>query len=362
LAALTAGETTEWRATLVARETACLSREDRRAVDAALAGRPGGIGALGDAQVAGEARRVGYRLDPGAVTRRSVRAVGQRCVTLRPAPDAMTWLTALLPVAAGVAAHASLGRAADTARAHGDPRGRGQLMADLLTDRLVNPDSSTVGGPAADRYDPARWDSPPPDPVPEPGGESGLGAPVGARVEVQLVMTDRALLGEDDTAAEVVGHGPVPASVARRMVRDAPEGAQVWVRRLYADAAGGRLVAMESRARLFPTLLRRFLVLRDEVCRTPWCGAPVRHTDHVRAHAEGGATSAANGQGLCVRCNQVKESAGWTARPRPDRTVVTTTPTGHRWLSRPPDRWRPPGLPDRESSGERRLRGLLLTA
>ena len=48
LAALTRGETTEWRATLMARETAELSREDRIAVDAEVgpgarrAGRPAG--------------------------------------------------------------------------------------------------------------------------------------------------------------------------------------------------------------------------------------------------------------------------------------------------------------------------------
>jgi hypothetical protein len=41
LAALAAGEISEWRATLVARETACLSRSDRRVADAELAGRLG---------------------------------------------------------------------------------------------------------------------------------------------------------------------------------------------------------------------------------------------------------------------------------------------------------------------------------
>lgn len=366
LAALAAGETSEWRATLVARETACLTRDDRVAVDRALAQRPGGIGSMGDADVAREARRVAYRLDPGAALRRSARAVSQRCVTLRPAPDAMAYVTALLPVAGGVAAHVALGRAADTARAHGDSRSRGQVMADLFTDRLLHP-----GGSAASSYDPTRWDAPPPQPVPEPGGESGHGAPAGVRVEVHVVMTDAALLGDDDAAAEVVGLGPVPASVARALVRDAPEGADVWVRRLYTSASSGDLVAMDSRARHFPTLLRRFLVVRDEVCRTPWCGAPVRHTDHVVPHADGGRTRLENGQGLCEGCNQVKEAAGWNARPRPDGSVVTTTPTGHAWTSLPRVRWRPPPrvTPDDRvcdegapSVGEERLRRLLAVA
>ncbi len=379
LAALAAGETSEWRATLVARETACLSREDRAVVDAELAARPGGIGGMGDGQIARESRRVAYRLDPGAVVRRAERAVGQRCVTLRPAPDAMTYLTALLPLTAAVAAHAALTRVADTARAHGDPRSRGQLMADTLTARLTRQETGGSGSAAA--HDPTRWDSAPPAAVPEQGGKSGHGAPSGARVEVQLVMTDAALLGSDDTPAEVVGYGPVPAFLARRLLRDTGsdgstesaalrEQAAVWVRRLYTAPDTGRLVAMDSRAREFPRLLRQFLIARDEVCRTPWCDAPVRHADHVTPSADGGPTRRDNGQGLCQGCNQVKATPGWTARPGADGTVMTTTPTGHTWTSHEPDRWMAP--PDRPSppvqeplqellasAGEARLRRLV---
>ena len=363
LTALTEGGTSEWRATLVARETACLSREDRQAVDAALAERTGGIGSMGDAELAAEARRAAYRLDPGAVVRRTARAVSQRCVTLRPAPDAMTYLTALLPVASGVAAHVALARAADSAQARGDGRSRGQLMADLLTARL------TGSGDVGDRpvHDPARWGSAPSAPVADVGGESGHGAPAGVRVEVQVVMTDTALLGDDDAAAEVVGCGPVPAAVARQLVRDAPEECQVWVRRLYTDPVSGGLAAMESRARHFPASLRRFVVLRDEVCRTPWCNAPVRHADHVVAHAAGGATSVTNAQGLCVTCNLAKESPGWSAVVEPDGTVRTSTPTMHRRSSPPRNRWGPPARlpsaePGDESPGQRRLRALLAAA
>ncbi len=52
MAALEAGETSEWRATLVVRETACRSREHRARVDAELAARPGGLGAMGDRAIA----------------------------------------------------------------------------------------------------------------------------------------------------------------------------------------------------------------------------------------------------------------------------------------------------------------------
>ena len=39
MAALQAGQISEWRATIVARETACLTREDRQTADGELAGR-----------------------------------------------------------------------------------------------------------------------------------------------------------------------------------------------------------------------------------------------------------------------------------------------------------------------------------
>jgi hypothetical protein len=90
------------------------------------------------------------------------------------------------------------------------------------------------------------------------------------------------------------------------------------------------------------------LVLRDGRCRTPWCGAPIWHADHVVAHAEGGPTSLPNGQGLCERCNQTKTLPGWPAEvldtvldtgrdsPAGRHAVRTTTPTGHHYDSTAP--------------------------
>ena len=125
-------------------------------------------------------------------------------------------------------------------------------------------------------------------------------------VEIQLVMTDRALFGADDSPARIAGHGPIPAALGRPLVGlgtrpDADAGvaeAEVWVRRLYRNRVSGDLVAMDSRRRKFPQGLRRSLGVRDEVCRTPWCEAPIRHADHVVRAADGGETTAANGPGL----------------------------------------------------------------
>ncbi|MGH8894383.1 MAG: DUF222 domain-containing protein, partial [Actinomycetes bacterium] len=113
LALLTAGRLSEWRATLLVRETACLSVEHRRQVDAALCADPARLDGLGDGALIAVARKIAYRLDPQAAVHRAGKAEGARRVTLRPAPDTMSYLTGLLPVAGGVAAYAALCRAAD---------------------------------------------------------------------------------------------------------------------------------------------------------------------------------------------------------------------------------------------------------
>jgi hypothetical protein len=134
LAALEVGALSEWRATLIVRESACLDVEDRRTLDAELCADISGLDGLGDARVTAEAKAIAYRLDPHAVVDRAARAETERTVTIRPAPDTMTYLTALLPMAQGVSVYAALRRTADTC---GDGRGRGQVMADTLVERVT---------------------------------------------------------------------------------------------------------------------------------------------------------------------------------------------------------------------------------
>ena len=95
---------------------------------------------------------------------------------------------------------------------------------------------------------------------------------------------------------------------------------------------------MDSRARLFPAGLRRFIQARDDTCRTPYCDAPIRHLDHIIPWHHGGTTTYGNGAGLCEACNHTKETAGWTAAtvPGPRHTTELRTPTGHTYQSTAP--------------------------
>ncbi len=142
LAALRAGVISEWRATLIVRETACLGVGHRRQVDAELAGKLGG---LSDQKTAQAAARIGQRLDPGVYVARAAKAERDRRVSCRPAPDLMTYVTALVPVAWGVAVYAALVKHAAAAKATGDPRSRGQVMADEFVSRITAPDAAASG-------------------------------------------------------------------------------------------------------------------------------------------------------------------------------------------------------------------------
>jgi uncharacterized protein DUF222/HNH endonuclease len=340
LAALQTGELNEWRATLLVRETACLSAADRCAVDDRLAADAGTFAGAGDRAVIAAARAAAHRLDPASVAHRARNAVADRRVSLRPAPDTMTYLTALLPVSAGVAVHAALSRRADTLAGTGDTRSRGQIMADDLVERVTG----------------------------TPGGITGI--------EIQLVMTDRTLFQGDSEPARLPGYGIVPAAWARAAVKDAaardggaaaaeaahsadaPSGNvafNVWLRRLYTAPGTGELTAMDSRARFFPAGLRRFIQARDDTCRTPYCDAPIRHHDHIVPWHHGGTTTHGNGAGLCEACNHSKEAPGWRAVPRPGpgealrvrHTIEIRTPTGHSYHSTAPPL---PGTPLSDTS------------
>ncbi len=69
--------------------------------------------------------------------KRARKATSERHVSIRPAPDTMAYVTALLPVTQGVALYAALTRHATSAKAAGDERGKGQIMADTLVERAT---------------------------------------------------------------------------------------------------------------------------------------------------------------------------------------------------------------------------------
>ena len=357
MAALSAGRCTERVAVAVVAATATLSLADRAVVDARVGPV---ITRLGVKQAGAAAARVAAELDAASVVARMEAAVRSRRVSVRPAPDGMAYLSVLGPLKDVVGAHAAV-----------QARSRSVVGGQCPEE---GPEGRGVGAVAADTA--LRLLS---------GRAIGQPQPV----EVHLVMTDRALLGSGDPdrsvfePARLPGHGSVPAPVARAWLREGlagppspatataadaspatgsdatvatgtalqlPAAARVWVRRLYTTPDGRDLVAMDSRRRVFGGMLRRMLVLRDDVCTTSWCEAPIVHADHATPVRQHGETSFVEGNGKCARCNHVKEAPGWRTRviltgaghrggedtSRARRVVQVTTPLGHSYAAEPP--------------------------
>ncbi|MGK2875441.1 MAG: DUF222 domain-containing protein [Nocardioides sp.] len=309
------GHISEWRATLIARDTACLSSEHAAVVDHRIAADPIALEARGDREITGTILAISAQLDAAAMVKRRRRAETDRRAWVRPAPDSMVYLTALLPMKTGIAAYAALKRAAETAVSTGRSASSGQAMADELVRRVT--------------------------------GCDGLVPPV----RLNLVMSADTVFSDtvfsdtvfSDTAGTCILDGqPIPADVARELLADnLTSGEKTRVRRLFAKPESGALIAMESTSRLFPTGLADLIRLRDRYCRTPWCDAPIRHIDHPEEFQAGGPTTLTNGQGLCEACNHAKQAPGWSAATSTTNdtgrhSVTTHTPTGHSYHSTAP--------------------------
>ncbi|PRC52598.1 HNH endonuclease, partial [Mycobacterium sp. ITM-2017-0098] len=85
MAALEAGVLSEYRATLIVRESACLSLEHRRQLDEELCADMSMVVGWGNNRVEAEAKKITARLDVAAVVERNAKAEADRCVTTRPA-------------------------------------------------------------------------------------------------------------------------------------------------------------------------------------------------------------------------------------------------------------------------------------
>ncbi|MFI6426750.1 HNH endonuclease [Promicromonospora sp. NPDC050880] len=309
-AALEAGVLSQWRATLLVRETSHLSVEHRALIDEQVCGpaRLGELARMGTRRLVARIKELAASLDVHACVNRNARAVSERRVSIRPAPDLMVYLTALVPMGQGVQAYAHLKATAESVKAAGDGRGAGQIMADTLIERVTG---------------------------------RGPGRTADVPVAINLLVSDDTLLAGGTqpgviTEGAAVGGGVVPAPVARNLAAHAIDTNAAWLRSIYTDPHG-RLVATTSTSRFHPQGLAGLLRARGQgVCATAWCDAPIRHLDHITPHIEGGETSLDNGQGLCARCNHAKQAPGWVQKSTQHdgrHAVETTTPTGHTHLS-----------------------------
>ncbi|MGO3152729.1 MAG: hypothetical protein ACTIJJ_08940 [Galactobacter sp.] len=416
----TEGQATEGDLVIFFDETTLLTSDGRVQADSELADD---APYLGERELRHRLRFITAKLEPELTAERARKATEQRHVSVRPGPDSMSNLSALIPGASAMAIESILVSYAKSKRTVGDERTEAQIKADALTGIVIGWAEATGRVPrsftAAHRIQQASHMNPPgtePDAdmsgiaslgttpagtepegtepahgrVPatavghgdnhaqtntEPGPDDtdhqdvpgfaevdqareafaaflrepdgapdqvGTGLHTRVGVQVNLVITDLAAFGIQDTPAEIFGLGPVPAPLARQMILTAVRSHAATLKRLYSDPTTGALVAMESRSRIFPDALANMIGLRDKFCRHPRCNSPIRQMDHITPHAAGGATSFSNGQATCVRHNLIKDSLGATTTPEPvgpdsmpcgTGQVTTTLASGAQFVS-----------------------------
>jgi hypothetical protein len=142
------------------------------------------------------------------------------------------------------------------------------------------------------------------------------------------------LAGLNEEPAELAGHGPIPAWLARTI---ATEPTSTW-NRLIADPDTGQLLSVGRDKYRPPADLDAFIRVRDRECRTNGCHRPSHFCDidHTQSRAAGGETSHTNLTGQCQTHNLLKEEPGWRYTTSPDGTLTITTPSGGVHVSPPP--------------------------
>lgn len=295
--ALSSGEISIEKARIMVDETASLAPADRSRVDARMRGS---LGQSGPRSLRTEVRAMAMQVDGADAERKAREAAAHRRVTLTTLDDGMGRVSAILPLPEAVAVWTGLKEAADSAIAAGDAGGRRQpqVMADTFVERLT-----------------------------------GQGSAHAVPSQVHLVIEAESLFADGMVPAWMPGFGPLPAATARSFL--AANEAEVFIRRMFTTVTEGQLVGTEARGRAFTGRLREMVIFRDDRCRTPWCDAPIKHADHAKPFAEGGATSWENGSGLCASCNYAKEHPGWSHEASAAGLTVTT-PSGRKYSSTTP--------------------------
>ena len=294
---LSRGEVTMMHARVAARETMALQR---RQVDELLDRVLARAADQTVGQFARSVRRAAVAVGAEPEVRRA-RALADRRIASRPAPDGMGELYGVL-AATDVAAIMTKVDSAARAMTADDGRTLEQRRADAFVGFVLG---------------------------------TGIGAGTGTAVTTVInvvTVAETTLCGDDDEPAELAGYGPISADHARTM---ASRGGTTW-RAFTADTAG-HLLDCGRATRVPPRRLAEFVRLRDATCRFPGCTHPARtaELDHVVAWARGGRTSAQNLQVLCKRHHHLKHEAGWRVHRRPDGTTTWRSPTGHEYTVPP---------------------------
>ncbi|MDQ0799813.1 hypothetical protein QF050_001452 [Arthrobacter sp. SLBN-112] len=224
LAALQAGTLSWGHAVAMADETAGLDVAGAAALEAHFLdpGEPDRargcpVGELPAHRFRAKARTWRERHHAGSIEKRHAKGISDRRVEYRPDRDGMAWLGAYLPADQALAGLNRLTAIARSQQGPEEPRTMTQLRADNFADVILTngltPASSGSGTGGGGEGLSEGFDA---------GTGDGAGAGLSSSIRAQVLVTVPvfSLLGLTDEPAVLDGYGPIPASMARRLVAD----------------------------------------------------------------------------------------------------------------------------------------------
>jgi hypothetical protein len=340
LAALSAGTISLPSARAIADETVSLDTAGAAGAENRVLRR---AGHQTPGQVRAATRRAVAAIDADAVRRRAEQARKERNVSLTSEPDGMATLSAYLPAHEAVAAYGMIDDHARHAGAATDGRSmdarRADALVDLILDRPTVPlaadsDPAHTGSPRQGPSGPENGEPAPPASHPERPAATGTPACRGCAkarpggIQILVTVALPTLLGLDQRPAELAGHGPIPADLARELA------AQGTWRRILTDPVTGALLDYGTTRYKPPPHLTAHITTRDQTCVYPGCRTRADRCDldHRIPHdptTDTGPTNTANLAALCRTHHRLKHQAGWTLTRQPNGTHTWHTPTSH---------------------------------
>ncbi|MEO3933364.1 DUF222 domain-containing protein [Micrococcaceae bacterium Sec7.4] len=275
-------------------------------------------GELVPARFRAKARTWRERHHRESIESRHTKSAADRRVEYRPDSDGMAWFSAYLPADTAAGIWARTTAAARVLQGPAEARTLTQLRADVAATWLLT--TGTEGE----------------------GAGGGVPSP---RAQVLVTVPVFSLLGAGEEPAVLDGYGPIPPSMARRLVA---EGADSFYRVLVDPRDGAPLEIGRSSYRV-PKAVRQWLRLRDGKCPFPGCNNQSldNDADHLLAWADGGTTGISNLGQPCRKHHGLKHNSAWTpAGASKDAPPGWTSPSGRHYPSEQQD-WEPPHWPDR---------------
>jgi hypothetical protein len=331
LEALEAGSISFQHARIIVDETTDLDPAGAAALEAHFldpaavnAARGCPAGDLTPGRFRAKARAWRERHHPVSIETRHTKGAADRRVEYAPDRDGMAWLSAYLPADTAAGIWDRTTSAARALQGPHEPRTLPQLRADVTaTWLLTNTGGGTIRGGT--------------------GGADGAGRVPSPRAQVLVTVPVMALLGATEEPAILDGYGPIPPSMARRLVA---EGSGSFYRVLIDPRDGAPLEIGRASYRVRKAQ-RQWLRLRDAKCPFPGCNnnSLDNDADHLLAWADGGTTGISNLGQPCPKHHRLKHHSGWTPTTASKNTPPGwTSPTGRHYPGEQQD-WEPPLWP-----------------